>query len=135
MLTVPSTPRRVLLARAARPRASETQGVKPAEYRRRAVSLRPIRDVLFVAVPLHGRGVIRAYTLVDLADEPLMRGRRWHLMNTGYARANRSGGGMDYLHRLLFGLADGDEREVDHINLDKLDNRRGNLRLATRAEN
>ena len=39
------------------------------------------------------------------------------------------------LHRLIMGLEKGDPREVDHANGDGLDNRRLNLRIATRAQN
>ena len=40
---------------------------------------------------------------------------------------------MGMLHRYLLDAPK--EMEVDHINLDKMDNRRGNLRIATHAEN
>lgn len=39
-----------------------------------------------------------------------------------------------YLHRFIIG-AEGKEKEVDHINGDKFDNRKANLRYCTRAEN
>lgn len=40
-----------------------------------------------------------------------------------------------YLHRFVCGLTDDDERDVDHINHDTLDNRKSNLRVATRSQN
>jgi hypothetical protein len=39
------------------------------------------------------------------------------------------------IHRLLLGLTYGDKREGDHVNLNRLDNRRINLRVVTRAQN
>ena len=67
--------------------------------------------------------------LVDAADVPLLAGYRWALSG-GYARAHR-GDAVLWMHRLLC-PSDG---LVDHINGDKLDNRRANLRPATARQN
>ena len=40
-----------------------------------------------------------------------------------------------YLHRDIMNIQPGDKIEVDHINRNTLDNRKVNLRLATRAQN
>ena len=40
-----------------------------------------------------------------------------------------------YLHRLVMGLHKGDKTIVDHINMNSLDNRKENLRLATSQQN
>jgi hypothetical protein len=39
------------------------------------------------------------------------------------------------MHRVILGLMAGDKRQGDHINLDSLDNRRSNLRIASVTEN
>lgn len=89
-------------------------------------------------IPLRARdGSIRAYALVDADDAPDVVGHRWYLSG-GYAkRDDRSTGTRRriYLHRHLMGLQHGDTREVDHLNLNKLDCRRSNMRIATHAEN
>lgn len=51
----------------------------------------------------------------------------------GYAYFPIYGGGKYWLHRFIMQAPKG--LEVDHINRDKLDNRRVNLRLCTHAEN
>lgn len=57
---------------------------------------------------------------------------RWCFSNGGYA-ARRDGNKTMQMHRFI--MQPSDEMEVDHINGHKLDNRRCNLRLATRTQN
>jgi hypothetical protein len=55
-----------------------------------------------------------------------------------YAVRSRYGNSKKYfvqMHRVIMGLPDGDKRMVDHINGDGLDNRRINLRIATKSLN
>lgn len=61
---------------------------------------------------------------------------RWRLHSNGYVRWQRSRGPRGnvevetrYLHREVLGLSAGDPRWVDHINRDRLDCRRENLRV------
>lgn len=70
--------------------------------------------------------------LFDLADLPLIQRHTWHLGKRGYP-ATHIGGKTVVLHRLLFPDMDG--FEIDHINGDKLDNRRANLRTCTHQQN
>lgn len=65
--------------------------------------------------------------LIDASDVPLLGGRTAHL-NKGYARV----AGMA-VHRLIMGAANG--QSVDHINGDRTDNRRANLRFCSTQEN
>jgi hypothetical protein len=62
----------------------------------------------------------------------LVIGRAWFFTPDGYAMGSH---GRDHamMHREILRLAAGDPRQVDQINGDGLDNRRSNLRLATRA--
>jgi hypothetical protein len=77
--------------------------------------------------------------IFDDQDETLVLSHRWyahHTAKTVYARGYRKGdrkGGLVYLHRLLVQPAPG--ADVDHINGDGLDNRRANLRAASRTQN
>lgn len=91
-----------------------------------------MQDAGYTAIPLHRRdGTVRAYTLVDDADLPLVWELPWHLGSNGYARCNR--GGLLLMHRMLMDAPAG--LEVDHVNRDRLDNRRANLRIVTPAQN
>jgi hypothetical protein len=77
--------------------------------------------------------------LVDAADAQLVGGFNWQARvdkHTVYVRRTVYIQGVHrtaYLHRLLMDAKDGEE--VDHISSNGLDNRRSNLRLATRAQN
>lgn len=76
-----------------------------------------------------------AYAMVDTADAEWVSQWRWYRSGKGYAV--RNGGVEDHyrtilLHRDLLGLPRiGREPQVDHINRDRLDNRRANLRVGS----
>lgn len=72
--------------------------------------------------------------LFDATDELLVRRHRWSggTASNMYPRT-RIGKQVIRMHRLLLNFPEG--VEVDHINGNKLDNRRANLRLCSRAEN
>jgi hypothetical protein len=78
---------------------------------------------------------------VDPQDLEWCRSRPWHLGDTGYAKcySGRAGGTPLRMHRLIMQRMLGRQLTsvelVDHINGDKLDNRRSNLRLATKSQN
>lgn len=93
------------------------------------------------AIPIHrGRGKaarVVAHTIVDAQDFEALRGRIWRL-HDGYAVTWETTTGvtrMVSLHRELLGLSPGDPREGDHIDLDRLNNQRSNLRIVTKAQN
>ncbi len=72
------------------------------------------------------------WTLVDADDYHLAASRRWHVETAGYvvARANSR---RVALHALVLPARDG--LLIDHREGNKLDNRRGSLRLVTVSEN
>lgn len=78
----------------------------------------------FVLIPLaNGKGFVK----VSPEDRELALKYKWHL-SCGYANATI------VMHRHILNLSTFDEW-IDHINGDPLDNRRSNLRIASRAQN
>jgi hypothetical protein len=76
--------------------------------------------------------------LVDDEDHPFVSQYRWWLSNNGYAvrtkpRSEPGRRGVILMHRELLGVEP--HQIADHINGNRLDNRRENLRRATDAEN
>ena len=67
--------------------------------------------------------------LVDDEDYEYLSSKTWNYLFGGYARS----GTGELMHRVIMGNPKG--VMIDHVNGDKLDNRRSNLRLATRSEN
>lgn len=80
-------------------------------------------------------------TLVDDEDFEYLNQWRWHTSYYGYANRRRHIKSsrkdqkfeMIKMHRLIMGAPTG--MYVDHINGDKLDNRKSNLRVCTNAQN
>jgi HNH endonuclease len=67
--------------------------------------------------------------LVSKEDQYLLKEYKWFIKSNGYVTA-KIGGKFKLLHRVIMNAKEG--QEVDHINRNKLDNRRGNLRFADR---
>lgn len=106
---------------------------------RRQTPIIPLADGS-VSLPIFRRdGSIRSYVIVDAADAEWVSRWRCHLDSYGYAM--RSGPTVNgkqpliYLHRELLGLKHGDPRTGDHIDRDRLNCQRSNLRVLTKAEN
>lgn len=90
----------------------------------------------YVLIPLSKN---KGFTKVSPEDMDLAQSYKWYLLN-GYASTEVSkrshpteGGNKLYLHRLILKPPNG--LFTDHINGDRLDNRRSNLREATFAQN
>jgi hypothetical protein len=94
-----------------------------------------IRDDGVALLPLCARdGSIRAHALLDADDVSWANQWRWSFGSGGYAYRTE-GRRTILLHRELLGLVPGDGLEVDHRNLDKLDDRRANLRIVPHGGN
>lgn len=86
-------------------------------------------------------GAVKGVALVDKDDYPSIQHLRWSLVDIGEkrlpsvtARYRNSGHYVTvYLHRLITQAPKG--KHVDHINHNRLDNRRSNLRIATPSQN
>jgi hypothetical protein len=70
---------------------------------------------------------------VDRIDLPKVMFDCWYYHDQYAARQQE--GRIVWMHRLILGLAADDPLESDHINHDKLDNRRENLRIASPSQN
>lgn len=69
--------------------------------------------------------------LIDDIDLPLVKGYTW-FNNCGYAQSHSSYYNF-LMHQIIMETKNGEM--VDHINGNGLDNRRSNLRIATKAQN
>lgn len=70
--------------------------------------------------------------IVDKEDVEKIKQHKWSIISTGYIVAYK-GDKTIMLHRMITECPDG--KEVDHINHNKLDNRKSNLRVCTRRQN
>lgn len=72
-------------------------------------------------------------TKISLSDVDSIQVCKWYYTEWGYTRGHLPDGKQVFLHRVLLPPEKGSF--VDHINQDKLDNRRENLRLCSKAQN
>lgn len=102
------------------------------------MSTAPGREVAQRKIPLLSKsGRVVAHALVDDADYETLAAHRWFLGHHGYAARWHGGRGGHQLlmHREILGLSYKDGLEADHVNRERLDNRRTNLRVVTHATN
>lgn len=68
----------------------------------------------------------------DREDIPKVQYTKWNLSGTGYAQnRSRGKGGNKHFHRVVLGT----DQFVDHIDGNKLNNHKSNLRLCTKSTN
>lgn len=87
-------------------------------------------------IPLRGKYSNGHVAIVDDGDYALVSQFRWCLSVSGYANGLPGISfvtGQSLMHRLI--MQPPDHLVIDHINHDRLDNRRSNLRIATYTEN
>lgn len=91
---------------------------------------------MLILQALHG------IVLIDEDHYPDLCRFNWRVMATGYVvrTANRKENGKwinscEYLHRRILGLSFGDTRLGDHINGNRLDNQKANLRVCDNKQN
>lgn len=78
----------------------------------------------------------KGIALIDNEDFESVNEFRWHINDSGYAISSAPFKGKNRnirMHRLILGAKVG--KYTDHINGNKLDNRRSNLRVCTNAQN
>jgi len=76
---------------------------------------------------------VSAITLIDAEDLKKAQQYQWYLGNKGYAKCNMGIRGKSLLlHRIVMDAELG--TQVDHVNLNRLDNRKQNLRFVTASQ-
>jgi hypothetical protein len=95
----------------------------------------PIPSYALVKPVLKLQYEVVGFTLVDLDDAVAASRHRWCLGSGGYARRkDRTTHKTLLLHRWLLGLHYGDPLQGDHIDRNKLNNTRVNLRIVSMPE-
>ncbi len=79
---------------------------------------------------------IIAYTIVSECDFEILNKLKWHKNKTGYAKGNTTPGLIHrYIYQEIMNIDLTTKNIIDHINGDRLDNRRENLRITNHSEN
>lgn len=87
-------------------------------------------------IPLHGKYGEGRFAIVDDDDYEILKDYKWYVGTHGYAQRCKYKNGRTeaiLMHRVILNARDGEL--VDHINGNKLDNRKENLRIANQAQN
>ena len=90
----------------------------------------PVEDPNTVRIPVTNKKGEIKYFLVDREDFDRVNEYKWRIDARSYVR---KGFGI-FLHRFIMGIIE-PKMVVDHVNGDKLDNRKANLRIVTNTQN
>lgn len=71
---------------------------------------------------------------IDLEDYEKVCKHNWYCSDNGYIKSTFDNNGV-YLHRVIMDMIGNDDMVIDHKNHNKLDNRKINLRIASRTQN
>jgi len=91
-----------------------------------------IKDSIAEIVLYNKQSQETARAIIDAEDLSRLNGYKWTLAKNKYV-ISKTFGKMVYLHRLIAKTPEG--KITDHINCNRLDNRKANLRLATDTQN
>ena len=69
--------------------------------------------------------------VIDIEDIDKVKYHKWNLNHSGYASCRNRKISSLFMHRLILDT----DQFVDHINHNKLDNRKSNLRIVTKSQN
>lgn len=76
---------------------------------------------------------LKEKAIIDLEDFDRVKNHKWYLSNLGYVRTKTK---IDVaLHHFVLNVVPKKGKYIDHKNMNKLDNRKNNLRFCTKGEN
>jgi hypothetical protein len=88
----------------------------------------------YAEICLYRNNEIIGKTKIDIDDIDVCKDYKWFINGDGYAYANDKKGSTISLSRYLYKDID-KSMEIDHIDNDRLNNCKNNLRMATRSQN
>jgi hypothetical protein len=95
---------------------------------------KPGENLFPYMVPVEFKGVIVTFAYVDPEDTEDLKRHQWNLTSEGYAQFwNKIMKRSFTMHRYVMNFPE--ELVVDHLSWNRLDNRKGHLKVCTQAEN
>jgi hypothetical protein len=80
------------------------------------------------------QGKERARAIIDVEDIKKIEKHKWYLSAQGYVQAHIEGG-LPKIQHIILDVKPNMREHIDHINGNRIDNRRANLRFCVSAEN